>query len=101
MRNISGPVLLGLGALALAGCEGFGFGGPAASMAPSPERVAAFENMVAAAGCELPHTDNDSILDPAGFSDAEASAISQQLLAEGRATLSPSGNLVLTTGACV
>jgi hypothetical protein len=67
----------------------------------SEERVDAFVTLVEVAGCELPHTDNDHLLDPAGFSDAEASAISQQLLADGRAELSPGGNLVLRTENCL
>jgi hypothetical protein len=92
--------LLGLAGVVLAGCEGFGFGGMS-TPPPSPERVAMFENMLQNAGCELPHTDNDALLASGGFSDAEASAISQQLIGEGRATIAPNGNLVLQTGACL
>jgi hypothetical protein len=68
---------------------------------PSPERVAMFETMLQDNGCELPQVENDYLLGPAGFSDAEASAISQQLIGEGRATVAPNGNLVLQTGACL
>jgi hypothetical protein len=93
------PWTLGLAGLALAACDGFM---PGASPAPpSPARTDAFVAVVEGAGCELPHTDNDHLLDPAGFSDAEASAISRQLLAEGRAELSPEGNLVLQTENCL
>jgi hypothetical protein len=78
-------------------------GQQAAAPAPAvaPERVEAFVTLVEVAGCELPHTDNDHLLDPAGFGDAEASAISRQLIAEGRAEVSPEGNLVLMTERCV
>lgn len=99
MRTFASPVVLGIAALSLAGCEGFGTMGSA--QPPSPERVAMFENMLQEAGCELPHTDNDHLLAPAGFSDAEASAISQQLISEGRASVAPNGNLVLHTGSCL
>ena len=94
------PVLLGIAGVSLAACNGFGFGG-SSTPAPSPDRVAAFTAMVEGSGCVLPHTDNDHLLAPAGFSDAEASAISQQLLADGSATLAPNGNLVLHSGACL
>jgi hypothetical protein len=94
------PALLVVAGVLLAGCEGFGFGG-AASAPPSPERVASFENMLQASGCELPQVDNDAMLAAGGFSDAEASAISQRLIAEGRATVAPNGNLVLQTGDCL
>jgi hypothetical protein len=88
-----------LSAVILAGCEMLPQSQPAAAPV-SQERVDAFVTLVEVAGCELPHTDNDHLLDPAGFGDAEASAISQQLLAEGRADLSPEGNLVLRTENC-
>jgi hypothetical protein len=84
----------------LAGCNMLPQSQPAAPQV-SEERVDAFVTLVEVAGCELPHTDNDHLLDPAGFSDAEASAISQQLLADGRAELSPEGNLVLRTENCL
>jgi hypothetical protein len=72
-----------------------------AEPAASPERVDAFVTLVEVAGCELPHTDNDHLLGAAGFSDAEASAISRQLLADGRAELTPEGNLRLHTETCI
>jgi hypothetical protein len=96
------PLLLGLSGLLLAGCEGYGFGGMGGTASsPDPERVVAFTAMLEGAGCELPHTDNDALLASGGFSDAEASAISQQLVASGSATIAPNGNLVLQSGACL
>ena len=74
----------------------------------SPEQVAYLVGhceaklaIVEDANCELPHTDNDHLLRPAGFSDAEASAISRQLLADGRASVAPDGDLVLHTETCI
>lgn len=99
MKNPMKLVLLGIAGLTLSACNGFSFGG--ASAPPSPERVAMFENMLQASGCELPQSDNEHILRPAGFSDAEASAISQQLIGERRASVAPNGNLVLQTGNCL
>jgi hypothetical protein len=93
------PVVLGFAGFALAACNGFM--PEASSTPPSPERMDAFVAMVEGAGCELHQEDNDALLDPAGFSDAEASAASQQLLAEGRAQVTPEGNLVLLTENCL
>ena len=88
----------GLAGMLLASCGMF----PTQEPAPvSPEREAQFVALVEGAGCELHQQDNDALLDPAGFSDAEASAISQQLLAQGRAEIDPEGNLLLLTGSCV
>ena len=84
-------------ALALAACGVM----PGASPPRSPERMNAFVAMIEGAGCELHQSDNEALLDPAGFSDAEASALSQQLLAEGRAEITPEGNLALRTENCV
>jgi hypothetical protein len=89
---------LSLAALALAACD---YMPGASTPPPSPEREAAFVAMVEGAGCELHQQDNEALLNPAGFSDAEASAISQQLLAEGRAEITPEGNLMLLTENCV
>jgi hypothetical protein len=83
--------------LALAACDMM----PGADPSVDPTREAQFVELVELAGCELPHTDNDYLLDPAGFSDAEASAISRQLLSDGRAEISAEGNLVLRTENCV
>jgi hypothetical protein len=88
-----------LAGLALASCGTFQTQPSAVSVAP--QREAAFVAMVEGAGCELHQEDNDALLDPAGFSDPEATAISQQLLAEGRAEITPEGNLVLLTENCV
>jgi hypothetical protein len=63
--------------------------------------VDTFVLLVESSGCELHQADNDHLLDPVGFSDTEASAISQQLITEGRATVSPEGNLVLLTENCL
>jgi len=68
---------------------------------PAPERVDTFVLLVEGSGCELHRAENDDLLDPAGFTDAEASAISQQLLAERRAEITPEGNLVLLTENCL
>jgi hypothetical protein len=83
--------------LALAACDMT----PGPQPSVEPTREAQFVELVEGAGCELPHTNNDYLLDPAGFGDAEASAISQQLLADGRAEVSPEGNLVLRTENCI
>ncbi len=101
MRSLTRAALLGLAGVTLAACNGFGFGGADTMTPPTPERVAMFENMLQAGGCQLPHTDNDAMLAAGGFSDGEASAISQQLIAERRASVAPNGNLVLHTGACL
>ncbi len=91
-------VALALAGFALAACEYM----PGASPPPpSPERQAQFVALVEGAGCELHQADNDDLLDPAGFSDAEAGAISRQLLADGRAEITPEGNLVLVTENCL
>jgi hypothetical protein len=90
---------LSLVAAALASC-GY-MPGASSPPPPSPERTAAFVAIVEGAGCELHQADNDALLDPAGFSDAEASAIARQLLADGRAEITPQGNLVLVTENCV
>lgn len=100
MKTLARHALLGIAGLTLAACNGFSFGGTS-TPPPSPERVAMFENMLQDNGCELPQVENDHLLGPAGFSDAEASAISQQLISEGRASVAPNGNLVLHTGACL
>ena len=89
---------LTVAALALASCD-YLPGQQAPTVAP--EREAQFVALVEGAGCELHQQDNDALLDPAGFSDAEASAISQQLLTEGRAEITPEGNLLLLTETCV
>jgi hypothetical protein len=91
-------VILGVAGLALAACD---FMPGASSPPPSRERTDAFVALVEGAGCELHQADNDHLLDPAGFSDAEASAISRQLVADGRAEISPEGNLVLLTETCI
>jgi hypothetical protein len=83
--------------VALAACDTT----PAAAPSAEPTRQAQFVELLEGAGRELPHTDNDYLLDPAGFSDAEASAISQQLLNDGQAEVSPEGNLVLRTENCI
>jgi hypothetical protein len=102
MKMAIRPVLLGIAGLSLAACNGYGFGGMGGSApSPDPERVVAFTAMLEGAGCELPHTDNDALLASGGFSDAEASAISQQLVANGSATIAPNGNLLLQSGACL
>ncbi len=102
MRSGMKPALLGLAGLSLAACNGYGFDfGGASSAAPSPARVAAFAALVEGAGCELPHTDNEHLLAPAGFSDAEASAISRQLLDDGSASIASNGNLILHTENCL
>jgi hypothetical protein len=92
MRNS----ILALLGVALAGCEMV----PGMSSPPTPARMDAFVAMIEGAGCELPQEDNDALLDPAGFSDAEASALSQRLLVDGRAEVSPEGNLILLTENC-
>ena len=93
---------LALAGVALAACDYMpGFMPGASSPPPAPERVDTFVMLVEGSGCELHQADNDALLDPAGFSDAEASAISQQLLAEGRAQITPEGNLVLLTENCL
>jgi len=71
------------------------------AVTPTPARTDAFVVMVEGAGCELHQSENDALLDPAGFSDAEASAIAQELLADGRAEINDQGNLVLLTENCV
>ena len=92
---------LGLAGLSLAACDYMPGMFGAAPPAPSPERSAAFVALVEGAGCELHQADNDALLDPAGFSDAEASAISQGLMAQGRAEVTPEGNLLLLTENCI
>jgi hypothetical protein len=91
-------MVLSLAGLALAACE---YMPGASSPPPSPERASTFVALVEGAGCELHQADNDALLDPAGFSDAEASAISRQLIADGRAEVTPEGNLVLLTDSCI
>jgi hypothetical protein len=94
-------VILAAAGLALAACNYLPGASAPPTPAPSPARADAFVAMVEGSGCELHQQDNDALLDPLGFSDAEASAIAQQLLADGRAEINAEGNLVLLTENCV
>jgi hypothetical protein len=93
-------LVLSLAGLGLAACDGF-MPGPAPTATASPARMNAFITMIEGAGCELHQENNDALLDPAGFTDAEASALSQQLLVEGRAQITSDGNLILLTENCI
>ena len=89
--------------LTLAACDTFSIPGVSGGGAPGvdPARQAQFVALVEGAGCELHQEENDALLDPAGFGDAEASAISRSLIAEGQAEVTSEGNLRLTTGTCL
>jgi hypothetical protein len=91
---------LAIGGFGLAAC-GMWPTGPAETPEVAPARSDAFVTLIEGAGCELHQSDNDALLDPLGFSDAEASAISRELIAEGRAEINPAGNLVLLTENCI
>jgi hypothetical protein len=79
-----------------------------ASCAPQPEAVAivpadrelAFVALVEQTACQVDPANHEAV-HAAGFSDAEIDAIGQQLIAEGRAELSPTGQLILLTENCL
>lgn len=68
---------------------------------PVSERRAEFISVVEAAGCRLHQSENEDVLVPAGFSDAEAGALGGLLVSEGVAELAEDGDLVLLTESCL
>jgi hypothetical protein len=95
--------ILGLAGLALAGCDMLPMpGGSRASVGPDTSRRAEFIAVVEAAGCRLDQSENEAVLVPAGFSDAEAGALGGLLVSEGVAELSEGdGDLILLTENCL
>ena len=90
------PVILMLAGLALAACD---------YLQPAPDvtqRRDEFITVVEAAGCRLDQSENEDVLAPAGFTDAEAGALGGMLVSEGVAELSEGdGDLILLTENCV
>ena len=88
-------VILTVTGLVLAACD----------YLPGPEpdvsaRRTEFIAVVEASGCRLDQADNEAVLVPAGFTDAEAGALGGLLLSEGVAELAEDGDLILLTENC-
>jgi hypothetical protein len=92
-----------LAIVVLAGCDYLPMPGGSGAAGPDvTARRAEFVAVVEAAGCRLDQSENEAVLVPAGFSDAEAGALGGLLVAEGAAELStPEGDLILLTENCV
>ncbi len=76
--------------------------GRGTALGPDTVRRAEFVALIEANGCRLDQSDNEAVLVPAGFSDAEAGQLGGLLLSEGVAELStPEGDLILLTENCL
>ena len=76
--------------------------GPAAGLGAqvAAERVDAFAILLEQTGCRFDADDHEPV-HAAGFIDAEIGDLGGALVADGRAELTPTGDLVLVSGACI
>jgi len=90
-----------LAGMVLAGCDMLPQSQPVATApAVAPERADAFVVLVERLNCQVDPVDHEPV-HTAGFTDAEISVIGEQLVTEGRARLTDTGDLVLQTEDCL